>query len=142
VNKPWLLRLAPDGAVRWEKRYSGGKDDRNDSLDSIVPAGDGGFFMAGSTESKSAGRKDGWLVRTDAEGTVLWDKNYGEQFDDEFTALTALTDGGVLVGGATVLKTETPATPPAAPPRGQRAPAKPEAPAVEAKLWLLRLGYK
>ena len=142
VNKPWLLRLAPDGAVRWEKRYSGGKDDRNDSLDSIVPAGDGGFFMAGSTESKSAGRKDGWLVRTDAEGTVLWDKNYGEQFDDEFTALTALTDGGVLVGGATALKTETPATPPPAPPRGQRAPAKPEAPAVEAKLWLLRLGYK
>ncbi|HEY7607968.1 MAG TPA: protein kinase [Alphaproteobacteria bacterium] len=141
VNKPWLLRLAADGALRWDKRYSGGKDDRSDSLDVIVPAGDGGFFMAGSTESKSAGRKDGWLVRIDAEGAVLWDRNYGDQFDDEFTALTALADGGVLVGGSTALKIEAPA-PPSAPPRGPRAPAKPESPAAEAKLWLLRLGYK
>jgi hypothetical protein len=141
VNKPWLLRLAPDGAVRWDKRYSGGKDDRNDSLDIIVPAGDGGFFMAGSSESKSAGRKDGWLVRIDGDGATLWDGNYGDQFDDEFTALTALADGGVLVGGSTAVKLETPAPPPA-PPRGSRAPAKPEPPAAEAKLWLLRLGYK
>ncbi len=138
VNKPWLLRLAPDGAIRWDKRYSGGKDDRNDSLDSIAPAGDGGFIMSGSTEGKGAGRKDGWLVRIDAEGAQLWDQQYGDQFDDEFTALTALPDRGVLIGGSTALKLETP---PPAPPRGGRPPAKPEPP-VEAKLWLLRLGYR
>jgi hypothetical protein len=140
VNKPWLLRLAPDGAVRWDKRYTGGKDDRNDSLDAIVPAGDGGFFMSGSTESKGAGRKDAWLVRIDAEGAQLWDQQYGDAFDDEFTALTALPDGGVLAGGSTALKLEAP--PPATPqPRG-RPPAKPEPPPAEAKLWLLRYGYK
>jgi hypothetical protein len=140
VNKPWLLRLAPDGAVRWDKRYTGGKDDRNDSLDAIVPAGDGGFFMSGSTESKGAGRKDAWLVRIDAEGAQLWDQQYGDAFDDEFTALTALPDGGVLAGGSTALKVEAP--PPATPqPRG-RPPAKPEPPPAEAKLWLLRYGYK
>ena len=139
VNKPWLLRLAPDGTVRWEKRYSGGKDDRSDSLDAIVRAGDGGFFMSGSTESKGAGRKDAWLVRVDSEGALLWEQHYGDQFDDEFTALTALPDGGVLTGGATAVKTEAPA--PATPPRGQRPGAKPE-PQAEAKLWLLRFGYK
>jgi hypothetical protein len=139
VNKPWLLRLAPDGTVRWDKRYTGGKDDASDSLDALVPAGDGGFFMSGSTESKGAGRKDAWLVRIDAEGAVLWDQRYGDQFDDEFTALAALPDGGVLTGGSTALKTEPPA---AAPPRPVRPGAKPEPPAAEAKLWLLRHGYK
>lgn len=139
VNKPWLLRLAPDGTVRWDKRLSGGKDDASDSLDALVPAGDGGFFMSGSTESKGAGRKDAWLVRVDSEGTVLWDQRYGDQFDDEFTALTALPDGGVLTGGSTALKVETPAPAPARP---ARPGAKPEPPAAEAKLWLLRHGYK
>jgi hypothetical protein len=141
VNKPWLLRLAPDGSVRWDKRYSGGKDDASDSLDALVPAGDGGFFMSGSTESKGAGRKDAWLVRIDAEGAVLWDQRYGDQFDDEFTALTALPDGGVLTGGSTALKVETPPAAPATP-RPARPGAAPEPPAAEAKLWLLRHGYK
>jgi len=74
---------------------------------------------------------------------VLWDQVYGDQFEDEFTALTVLADGGVMIGGSTALKIETPAPPPAPaqPPRG-RGPAKPEPPAAEAKLWLLRLGYK
>src|SRR5690606_37382576 len=106
---PWRLRLAPAGTVRWDKRYSGGKDDASDSLDALVPAGDGGFFMSGSTESKGAGRKDAWLVRIDAEGAVLWDQRYGDQFDAEFTALTALPDGGVLSGGSTAVKTGAPA---------------------------------
>jgi hypothetical protein len=141
VNKPWLLRLAPDGSVRWDKRYTGGKDDANDSLDAIVPAGDGGFFMSGSTESKGAGRKDAWLVRIDAGGAVLWEQRYGDQFDDEFTALTALPDGGVLTGGSTALKVEAPSPAPA-PPRPPRPGAKPEPPPAEAKLWLLRHGYR
>ena len=141
VTKPWLLRLAADGAIKWEKRYSGGKDDRNDSLDAIVPAGDGGFFLSGSTESKGAGRKDGWLMRIDAEGAVLWDQQYGDQFDDEFTALTTLPDGGVLIGGSTATKGEAPAAPPT-PPRGARPGAKPETLPAEAKLWLQRYGYK
>lgn len=138
VNKPWLLRLAPDGTVRWDKRMSGGKDDASDSLDVLVPAGDGGFFLSGSTESKGGGRKDAWLVRTDAEGAVLWEQRYGDQFDDEFTALTALPDGGVLTGGSTAQKVDAPA----APARPARPGAKPEPPSAEAKLWLLRYGYK
>jgi serine/threonine protein kinase len=137
LNKPWLLRLAPDGTVRWEQRYPGAKD-KSDSIDAIVPAGDGGFFLAGSTESKGAGRKDGWLLRIDAEGAKLWEKEFGSPFDDEFTALTALPDGGVVTGGGTATKLDLPpTTAPRTPPR-----TKPEPVPAEAKLWLLRLGYK
>ena len=129
IVKPWILRLGPDGAVRWSKRNWPGKDGKNDSLDAIVPAGDAGFVMAGSTESKGSGRKDGWLVRVDADGNQLWDQTFGEQFDDEFTALTVLLDGGVMVGGATVKIEASPGST-AARPQG------------EAKLWVMRLGYK
>ena len=136
VNKPWLVRLAADGALRWEQRYAGAKD-KSDSLDAIAATGDGGFFVAGSTESKGAGRRDGWLMRIDEKGERLWEKEYGSPFDDEFTALALLPDGGVLTGGGTATKIEQPATPPPrTPPRGAPPPA------AEPKLWLLRLGYK
>ena len=116
------------------------KDDKSDSLDSIAAIGDG-FVMAGSTESKGAGRKDGWIVRVDGDGNTLWDKPLGEQFDNEFTALAAMPDGGVLVGGSTAQKVEAPPAPPQpTPARPQRTPPpKPEL--AQAKLWLMRLGY-
>ena len=140
VNKPWLIRLASDGTLRWEQRYAGAKD-RSDSIDAIVPAGDGGFFVAGSTESKGAGRRDGWLLRLDDKGERLWEKEFGSPFDDEFTALAALPDGGVVIGGGTATKIETPATPPPrTPPR--TTPRTEQPISAEPKLWLLRLGYK
>jgi len=138
-NKPWLVRMAADGTVRWEQRYAGAKE-KSDSIDALVPAGDGGFFVAGSTESKGAGRRDGWLIRIDAKGERLWEKEYGSPFDDEFTALAALPDGGVLIGGGTATKTEAPAAPPRTPPRATPRTDLPVS--AEPKLWLLRLGYK
>jgi serine/threonine protein kinase len=139
INKPWILRLSPDGqTVRWTRPYSGGRDDRSDWLDAIATAGDGGFVLAGTTESKGAGRKDGWLLRIDAKGDPLWDKSYGEQFDDEFTALAMVLDAGVIVGGSAIVKGE-------APPSTRPPPARPglkgDAAADEAKIWLQRLGY-
>ncbi|MCW5770787.1 MAG: hypothetical protein KIT16_04065, partial [Rhodospirillaceae bacterium] len=129
VNKPWLLRLTGDGTVRWETRDFGGNAERSDTLDAIVPAGDGGFFIAGATESKGAGRKDAWLVRIDSGGKVLWDAIFGDRFDDEFTAVAPLLDGGVVVGGGTASLIEMAAKPQ-------------QPPQAEAKLWLMRLGYK
>jgi serine/threonine protein kinase len=138
VTKPWLLRLAADGSVRWQRRYGGALDEKSDSLDAIVPAGDRGFFLAGWTESHGAGRKDGWLLRIDGEGTTLWEKSLGQQFDDEFTAIVALADGGIVLGGSTATKLDAPPQPP----RPARAPPYAQPVQGEAKLWLLRLGYK
>jgi serine/threonine protein kinase len=141
VNKPWILRLSPDlQTVRWTKPYTAGKDDKHDWLDAIASSGDGGFVLAGTTESRGAGKKDGWLLRIDGAGNQLWDKSYGEQFDDEFTAVAVLPDGGVIVGGSAQVKGEQP--PPATrPPVPPRPGLKGDAGADEAKIWLERLGY-
>lgn len=39
--------------------------------------GDGGLLIAGFTTSMGAGGYDGYLVRTDADGLVLWQRAYG-----------------------------------------------------------------
>lgn len=60
---------------------------------------DGGFIIAGCTKSDGAGERDGWLVRTDAMGSIIWSKTFGEQGDDEFYSVQQTADGGYVVTG-------------------------------------------
>ncbi len=136
IGKPWLMRLTPDGELRRDRPLSAGSDERSDSLDAALALADGGFMFAGNTESKGGGKKDAWLVRTDENFNPLWDAVFGEQFDDEFNALAALPDGGFVVAGSTAIKLDADPVPRAG---RTRLPDRAEA---EARLWILRLGYK
>jgi hypothetical protein len=55
----WVLKLNSDGAIAWQKTYGGlGWDSAN----SIQATADGGYVVAGSTESFGAGSGDGWVL--------------------------------------------------------------------------------
>ena len=51
----------------WDHTYGGW---RFDSASSIVALADGGFAVAGYTESKGAGNRDMWVLRLDEAGNV------------------------------------------------------------------------
>ena len=53
--------------VVWDHTYGGAKWD---SARSIVALADGGFAVAGYTESKGAGNRDMWVLRLDEAGNV------------------------------------------------------------------------
>jgi len=44
---------------------------------SLVETSDGGFALAGSTDSFGAGDADFWLVKTDMYGNMEWRRTYG-----------------------------------------------------------------
>ena len=60
----------------------------------------GGFALTGFTTSKGNGAADLWVVRTDAAGTLLWEKTYGGPGGDEGRAIVEVT-GGFALAGAT-----------------------------------------
>jgi len=87
----WLVKTDADGSMQWNKTYGG--TDLDVALD-MVNTSDGGYALAGTTRSYGAGNWDAWLVKTDADGSMQWNKTFGGISTDGATALVQAYDGG------------------------------------------------
>ena len=86
-------------ASSWAQKYGGVNHDASYSL---VQTDDGGYALAGSTDSAvGAGEKDFWLVKTDADGNQLWSRTYGGAGNEEAQSLVQTSDGGYALAGST-----------------------------------------
>lgn len=61
----------------------------------------GGFILAGSSSTVAGGDDDGYLVKTDTAGTVLWTKLYGDTAQDDMHRVENTSDGGFIITGTT-----------------------------------------
>ncbi|MFN0066539.1 MAG: hypothetical protein ACKVYV_02785 [Limisphaerales bacterium] len=106
----WMLRLAADGQIVWDRSLGGRNEDW---ATDVVFAPDGGLLVTGNSLSREGGTKtspnwspeggvglasDGWLNRLDPSGTLLWDRSYGGELADGFQRGMAVVGGYVLAG--------------------------------------------
>ena len=96
----WILRLNNIGNVVWQKTYGGASAD---IAYSIYATDDAGFVVAGSTESFGAGQIDAWVFKVNGSGDLLWQKTYGNEYDDGLYSIYQSVDGKYLVAGYTEL---------------------------------------
>jgi hypothetical protein len=82
----------------WNRTYGGASDDWAYAL---VQTSDGGYALTGWTWSFGAGNGDFWLVKTDALGTMQWNRTYGGTNEEHAYALVQTTDGGYAIAGYT-----------------------------------------
>ncbi|MDD4334144.1 MAG: hypothetical protein PHY77_00870 [Desulfotomaculaceae bacterium] len=94
----YVVRTDGKGALLWEKVFGG---PRCDYAWSVQQTKDGGFIMAGGTESFGAGIYDVYLVKLDSSGDLIWEKTYGGAVSDCGYSLLQLADGGFLIAGNT-----------------------------------------
>jgi uncharacterized delta-60 repeat protein len=105
----WVVKLTPDGAVEWQKTYGGsGLDAAYD----IIQTTDNGFIVTGNTELGAGGYYDFWLLKLHPDGTVQWQKTYGDSANDYPRSIQQTVDGGYVVAGDSgdyvwVLKTDS-----------------------------------
>lgn len=97
---PDFLLIKKDTTIarQWSQKYGGINDD---DLQVVVQTSDGGFALAGSTISYGAGSSDLWLVKTDAYGTVQWNRTFGGTDEDVAYSLVQTSDGGYAMAGYT-----------------------------------------
>jgi hypothetical protein len=94
----WLVKTDADGNIQWNQTYGGTGTDFNYRL---IRTADGGYAMAGYTNSFGAGGRDCWLVKTDALGNMQWNQTYGGTGDDYGSRVLQTADGGYAVIGYT-----------------------------------------
>jgi predicted secreted protein len=98
----WLIKIDASGNMEWNKTYGGAEFDVPYSL---ILTSDGGFVLAGLTRSFGTGNTDFWLVKTDSQGNMLWNKTYGQGIA---SSLVETSDGGyALAGGDRLVKTDS-----------------------------------
>jgi hypothetical protein len=86
------------GDTLWTHAYGGERDDR---ASTVIPAGDGGYLLAGGTESFGfglPGAYDMWLVKVDDQGDSLWSHTYGGSGSEYATSIVPCGDGYLLAG--------------------------------------------
>jgi uncharacterized delta-60 repeat protein len=94
----WVLKLDPDGTVAWQKTYGGVW---KDWASSIQQTSDGGYIVAGVTQSFGEGNGDVWVLKLSPDGTVVWQETYGGAMADEANSIQQTSDGGYIVAGQT-----------------------------------------
>ncbi|NND16345.1 MAG: hypothetical protein HKN89_08455 [Eudoraea sp.] len=105
VGEFWGTKIDANGNLQW-RRYFGGTN--NDRAYSVVPAWDGGFVMAGASESNdfditnSRGSYDFWIIKISDEGDMIWQKSYGGSGVDIAYDISLTNDGAYVVTGQSI----------------------------------------
>jgi hypothetical protein len=94
----YLVKTDASGVMEWNKTYGG---PNNDNGQSLVQTEDGGYAIAGYSASFEAQGTDAWLVKTDANGNLLWNHTYGGPETDYGNSLVQTSDGGYAIAGHT-----------------------------------------
>ncbi len=100
-----LAKYDEDGQKQWTK-FFGGKG--IDHLKQIIPTYDGGYLLAGISNSGISGDKtagnigqfDIWLLKLDISGGIQWQKTLGGQANERVARIIRASDGGFYIAGS------------------------------------------
>ena len=101
----WVWKMDEKGELDWQKSFGGSGDD---FLQSIKLTNDGGFILAGTSNSSkgnqknddSRGQEDLWILKLDAKGGEMWQKTIGGNGQEKLNSIIQTTDGGYLIAGS------------------------------------------
>jgi len=94
----YVVKLDANGNLQWTKTI-GGPD--NERVNSLIQTSDGGYAIAGATESFGAGERDVYVVKLDTNGNLQWTKTIGGPESDGGNSLIQTSDGGYAIAGYT-----------------------------------------
>lgn len=104
-NDVWVLKLNSNYAIEWQKTYGGS---RQDFADSVQQTTDGGYIIAGYSESNdgdatfnhgSYNNGDFWVIKINALGVIQWQKSLGGIQSERSYSIIQTIDGNYVVTG-------------------------------------------
>lgn len=94
----FTIRTDKSGNLIWQKTF-GGLD--WDFASDLVQGADGNIFVVGNTVSFGAGKKDGFVLKYDLLGNLIWQKFYGGNENEELRSIIKTNDNFLATVGYT-----------------------------------------
>jgi hypothetical protein len=94
----YLVRTDANGSMLWERTFGGPESEFGWTM---APASDGGYVLAGQTDSFGEGNEDGYLVKVNAEGEEIWSQTFGGPQEDRLFSIDQSADSGFILTGTT-----------------------------------------
>ncbi len=98
--------------IEWDRTYGGSG---YEEMGAAILTADGGYLFGGITTTRTPDFEitsntkdtvdwpeltgDYWIVKTDGDGNILWDKRFGGFREDRLWTILQTPDGGYLLGG-------------------------------------------
>ncbi len=106
-NDFWIVKLNSNFEIEWTRALGG---TLNDFAYDAVQTNDGGYMIIGETYSTDGdltrnddgGYADGWIVKLNSSGSLLWQKSLGGTDHDHFRGIIQNADGSYLITGFTM----------------------------------------
>jgi hypothetical protein len=100
----WIVKLDSAGNIEWDKTIGGSG---TELIDNVVQTDDGGYMLAGSSDSYASWEKsestrgslDMWVVKLNRFGKKVWDKTIGGNDYDLCSGIQITRDGGLILAG-------------------------------------------
>ena len=98
----WILKVASDGILVWEKSFGGSEIDEPRA---ISATNDGNFIIVGDTRSSDKdissnnGGADLWIININTNGTLIWEKTIGASSFDVARSISKTDDHGFIIAG-------------------------------------------
>ena len=100
-GKVLLAKTDRDGQLLWQTTYTQGSFEE---IFETIPTSDGNYLLGGLTFNSNSGVSsdaDGWILKMDPDGNILWDFKYGGNGIEKITGLHETDDGGFVFIGST-----------------------------------------
>jgi hypothetical protein len=98
----WVLKLDQNGTMEWQRVLGGSGSELGSK---VLITNTNQYIIAGYTDSSDGhvsnyyGMGDFWVVKLDADGTIIWDKNYGGSSSEILENASHTNDGGFILCG-------------------------------------------
>ena len=93
----WVLG-SPSVEATWSRTYGG---NGSEEARAVRQTSDGGYIVAGRTNSFGAGGSDMWVIKLDGGGNVQWERTYGGAGNEIAHSVRQISGGGYIVAGET-----------------------------------------
>ena len=97
---PFTLLFSQERSItiEWEKTFG---DTKNDMSRAIIATAQNEIVIIGSQQVPDRYDNDLWMIKTDSDGNLIWEKTYGDEKMENGIDAIELDNGDLIVLGTT-----------------------------------------